>query len=146
MTWTDHGPISLPPRTAVYGAALIIAVAGLAGVGVGFRASLREAGRPGLAGAVSQPDDQAVLARPIVDIPSVEQQAAAANTASNAAAGEEAASNELAAKTAALQAAQSQPSQGGDNIDQMMASPTEKPQAPAKPILDEAPPKSDVPF
>ena len=145
MTWTDHGPISLPPRTAVYGAALIIGVAGLIGVGVGLRASLREAGRPGLAGAVSQPDDQAAIARPIVDIPSVEQQAAA-NTAATAAAGQGAASNELAEKTAALQAAQSQPSQGGDNIDQMMASPSEKPQAPAKPAQDEAPPKSDVPF
>jgi hypothetical protein len=149
MSWTDEGPISLPPRTAVYGAALAIAIAGLVGVGVGFRASLREGVRPGAASAdQAQADDQAALAKPIVDIPAVEQQAAASNAVSNSAedASDETATNELAAKTAALQAAQSRPSQGEENVDQMMTSASERPQAPAKPAQDEAPPKSDVPF
>ena|SRR5579864_6454680 len=148
MAWTDHSPVSLPPQTAVWGAALVIGLAGLAGVGVGLRAGLRDVGRPGLASADQvQADDQAAIAKPIVDISAVEQQAAASNAASATSAADESnASNELAAKTAALQAAQSKPSQGNDNIDQMMASPTEKPQAPAKPVQDEAPPKSDVPF
>ncbi len=146
MAWTDHSPVSLPPRTAVYAAALVIGIAGLAGVGVGMRAGLRDVGRPGLASTgQAQADEQAAIAKPIVDISSVEQQAVATNAAADNADDADA-SNELAAKTAALQAAQSKPSQGNDNIDQMMASPTEKPPTLAKPVQDEAPPKSDVPF
>ena len=146
MTWTDNGPVSLPPRPAVYGAALIIAVASLIGVGVGIRASIREGGPPGQASGQAQADDQAVIAKPIVDIPAVEQQAPATNAAAASNAAEDTATNELAAKSAELQAVQSKPSQGEDSVDQVMTSASEKPQAPAKPAQDEAPPKSDVPF
>src|SRR5579863_5506092 len=148
MAWTDNGPVSVPPRPVVYGAALVVALAALSGVGIGIRAAWRD-NRPELSGGQAGPDDQAVIARPIVDIPAVEQQAAAANvatTGSAAAADETAASNELAAKTAAAQAIQSKPSQSSGDIDAVMASSSEKPQAPAKPAQDETPPKSDVPF
>ena len=58
-------------------------------------------------------------------------------------------SDALAAKTAAAQAIQAKPANPGGDIDDVLASPTEKPPTPTK-APDESPPgtpvKSDVPF
>jgi hypothetical protein len=148
MSWTDNGPVSVPPQTVVYGAALVVALAALGGVGVGFRAGWRDAGRPALgAGDQTQGADSAIIAKPIVDIGAIEQQAPpdTSNAASPAVEAAQA-TNDIAVKTAAAQAAQSRPSQGAVNIDDIVASSSEKPQAPAKPTTDEQAPKSDVPF
>ncbi|HEY1426170.1 MAG TPA: hypothetical protein VGF50_05815, partial [Caulobacteraceae bacterium] len=62
---------------------------------------------------------------------------------------DEAAANTIAAKTAAAQAVQSKPADQPPDIDQMMTSPSEKPQTAAKPTTDEgAPgaPTNNVPF
>ena len=58
--------------------------------------------------------------------------------------------DDIAAKTAAAQAVQSKPAQTQSDIDDILTSASERPQAPAKPSTDETPPsgptKSDVPF
>jgi hypothetical protein len=57
----------------------------------------------------------------------------------------------LAAKAAMAQEIQAKPSKPGGDIDDILASPSEKPPAAVKPGADEAPPssapvKTDVPF
>ncbi|HTX50635.1 MAG TPA: hypothetical protein VME40_14715 [Caulobacteraceae bacterium] len=154
MSWSDanEGPISIPPRGVVYGAATAVAVAALVGIGIGFRAGWRDGGRtPFGSSDQSQGVDSAIIAKPIVDIPQVEQQAPANTVASNAAAdSDDEDSNAIAEKAAAAQALQSKPVTTTPTIDDVEASPTEKPAAAAKPSTDEgepgAPVKTDVPF
>jgi len=154
MAWTqDHtDPVSIPPRGVVYGAATAVALAAVIGLGVGFRSGWRDGDRAPL-GATDQTQgaDTAIIAKPIVDIPQVEQPAPANVVASNAAASDdEDDSNSIAAKTAAAQALQSKAVTTTPTLDDVEASPSEKPAAPAKPSTDEgepgAPVKTDVPF
>src|SRR5579863_4184665 len=130
MAWTDSGPVSLPPRAVVDGVAAVLVVVAIAGVGLGFRGGWRDGGRPGLAGAgQTQGADSSIIAKPIVDIPSVEQQAPAANTAANTAEADadESDSNAIAAKTAAAQALQSKQATSTATIDEILTPPSEKP-------------------
>jgi hypothetical protein len=154
MSWSESGPISTPPRSMVTFVAIVLAGVAVFSVGYGVRATMR-AGGPAAAGSGDQGlDSQAAIAKPLVDIPAVEQPpvAAAAPVAANAAAAkqdDEDDANSVAEKTAAAQAAQSKPAQQPTDIDQMMASPSEKPQPPAKPSADESAPGSptnSVPF
>jgi hypothetical protein len=101
----------------------------------------------GVAGAGGIHDD-ALTARPIVDL----APPTAAPTEGKDDGGDDEAdkADALAAQTAAAQAIQAKPSASGGNIDDVLASPTEKPPSGAKGGADEAPPgtpvKSDVPF
>jgi hypothetical protein len=154
MAWIDNGPVSLPSGRTLALAAALIGAAALVGAGFGFSAAWR-GGAQRVAGAIdpNQDIDQAADAKPLVTL--VEPTApaatnvAAANTAQAKKDDEDDdSSNEIAAKTAAVQAVQSKPADEPKNIDDMLASPSEKPQAPAKTTTDEeAPPsKTDVPF
>ena len=157
MSWSEAGPISTPPRSMVTLVAIVLAGVAVFSVGYGVRATMRVGG-PAAGGTGDQGlDSQASVAKPLVDIPAVEQPpvatnaapAAAANTAASAKNDDEDDANSVAEKTAAAQAAQSKPAQQPTDIDQMMASPSEKPQAPAKPSADESAPGSptnSVPF
>ena len=150
MAWDDSDPVSTPPGPVVGVVAFLIAPAAVGGVGLGFKASWRDATRPAQGSVDTQAAGQAVMAQPIVELP--QPQAAPAPTVAAAAtnsAKEADDSSDIAAKTAAAQAVQSKPAQAASNIDDILTSPSEKPQAPAKPSTDEAPPtapKSDVPF
>jgi hypothetical protein len=156
MAWTDNGPVSLPPRGVAYFTAGLMVVLALAGAGLGFRASWRNGDRPALGDAGSTlADDQATPAKPIVDITAVEQQAvaapaaAAANSAHDQDDQADDDSNDIAAQTAAAQAVQSRATKSAtSNIDDILTSRSERPQAPAKPSNDESAPggKNDVPF
>jgi hypothetical protein len=150
MAWIENGPISLPPPTVAAMAGLAIFACALGGIGLGFVGSWRNAQRP--SGDIidqSQGLDQAPIAKPIVDITAAQQQAPAANTAAadNSVSADDNGdnSNSIAAQTAAAQAVQSRPSKSAD-IDDILTSRSEKPQAPAKPSTDENAPPSDVPF
>lgn len=152
MSWSESGPVSTPPRSTVTFVAAALAVVAVVGVGYGMHAVWR-AGGPASVGSGDQGQDaQAIGAKPLVDIPAVEQPPVAnAAPAANATAArnDEDEANTIAAKTAAAQAVQSKPAEQPTDIDQMMASPSEKPQAPAKPSTDEgAPgaPTNAVPF
>jgi hypothetical protein len=148
MAWTENGPVSIPSTTIVGVVALVIGVAAVGGLGLGFKASLRDASKPARGEIDTQVSGQAILAQPIVELPQPQAAPPPTNAATNAAK-EADDSDEIAAKTAAAQAAQSKPAQGAPNIDDILTSPSEKPQAPAKPSTDETPPtapKSDVPF
>ncbi len=154
MAWTESdGPVSTPPRPVAYFAGALIVAAAFLGLGLGFRASERTE-HPGVGSAdQSLGVDAATPARPLVEIPALPTQTAAANTATNAADDQdEADDNSIDAQTAEAQQIQSKPSKGDSSIDDVLTSPSEKPQAPAKPSSDEAPPgeptkgKSDVPF
>lgn len=150
--WTDNGPISLPSRPLAYGAGLAIVLLAFAGASLGLQASLRKAAAPGLeaaAGSAAGKDD-ALIAKPIVDLAppapppneAGDPQADAENDAAKA--------DALAAQTAQAQSIQAKPSKPGDSIDDVLASPSEKPAAPGKGPAEDAPPgapvKSDVPF
>ena len=152
MAWIDNGPVSVPPTPVVVFVGVVICAAAIGGVGLGFKASWRDATRP-TQGALAdtQAAGQAVLAQPIVELPQPQAAPVAANTlaAATNAARDADDSSDIAEKTAAAQAVQSKPAQTPSNIDDILTSPSEKPQAPAKPSTDEAPPtapKSDVPF
>jgi hypothetical protein len=151
MAWTEHGPVSVPSTPVVGVVAFLIGLAAIGGVGLGIRASWRDTNRPTQGLVDTQASGQAILAQPIVDLPQPQAAPKATNTvvaASNAASAADD-SADIAQKTAAVQAAQSKPAQTPGNPDDILASPSEKPQAPAKPSTDEAPPsapKSDVPF
>jgi len=151
MAWTDQpDPVSVPPRGVVYGAAALVFIIALAGLGLGFKAGYRDGGRTPLGGVdQAQGVDTASIAKPIVDIPSVEQQApvAAANAVT---ADADDSTNTVEAKTAAAQAIQSKQVATTPTIDDVETSSSEKPEAPAKPSTDEqapgTPSKTDVPF
>lgn len=155
MSWTETGPISTPPRSTVTLVAFLLAAAALVGVGYGVHEVWRGGGSVGVGSGDEARDARAVAAKPLIDIPAVEQPPVAANAApagANAVADkdqDEADANTIAAKTAAAQAVQSKPADQPPDIDQLMTSPSEKPQAPAKPSTDEgAPggPNNSVPF
>jgi hypothetical protein len=152
--WTENGPVSLPPRSLAYSAGVLLLVLVFVGLGLGLKAAWRDSGAPGLAGAgaASANDADTLVAKPIVELPAA---AAAPDTAKNADDGDgesanEASADALAEKTAAAQAVQSKTSKTQGDIDEILASPTERPAAAQKPAADEAPPsapvKSDVPF
>lgn len=152
MDWIENGPVSAPPRQVAVGAAAVIFVAAALGLGLGFHAVMRDDGRRSI-GDIDQIDtSQAVAARPIVEIPTAPPPPPAAANAVDANSTDEAKDDsqdqqDIAAKTAAAQSIQAQPAKPQADIDQILASPTEKPQAPQKPTQDEdAAPKSDVPF
>lgn len=149
MSWTDNGPVSLPPQGVVYVAAALVGLAALGGIGVGFRAGWRDAGRPTSGMSDQTQPDTAVMAKPIVDVAAVSQQPPVPAANSTDQRDEAAATNAIAVKTAQAQAIQSKQATSTATIDEILTPPTEKPQAPAKPTTDEgAPgaPKSDVPF
>jgi hypothetical protein len=132
--------------------AAVLAAVAVVGLGYGVHAVWRAVGPASVGSGDQGQDAAAISAKPLVDIPAVEQPPVA-NTApaANAAAArnDEDEANTIAAKTAAAQAVQSKPAEQPTDIDQMMASPSEKPQAPAKPSTDEgAPgaPTNAVPF
>jgi hypothetical protein len=157
MAWIENGPVSLPRGGALAFAVLLIGGAAVAGLGLGFTTGWH-GGEQRTTGAIdpNQDIDQAVEAKPLITIgappappPPVTNAAPAANTvAAKKADDTDDESNDIDARTAAVQAVQSKPAQQAPNIDDLLASPTERPQAPAKPTTDEqAPPaKTDVPF
>jgi hypothetical protein len=153
MSWSESGPVSTPPRSTITFVAFALTAVAVLAAGYGAHAVWR-AGGPAAVGSGDQSQDaQAVNARPLLDIPGVEQPPVAnAAPAANAVAAKDqdaAEANTIAEKTAAAQAVQSKPADQPTDIDQMMASPSEKPQAPAKPSTDEgAPgaPTNAVPF
>jgi hypothetical protein len=149
-TWTENGPISLPSRTLAYGAAVAVVLFAGLGVTMGFEAAFRKSAAPELGAASgSGAKDDALVAKPIVDLapPAPAPEDAKDDSADDDA--DQAKADALAAQTAAAQAIQAKPATAGGNIDEVLASPTEKPPAPAK-GPDEgqpgAPVKSDVPF
>ncbi|HZZ88434.1 MAG TPA: hypothetical protein VFE13_08865 [Caulobacteraceae bacterium] len=149
MAWTENGPVSTPSNTIVGVVALVIGIAAVGGLGLGFKASFRDASRPARGEIDTQISGQATMAQPIVELPQPQAAPPPTNAAATNAAKAADDSDEIAAKTAAAQAAQSKPAQPPPDIDQMLTSPSEKPQPPAKPSTDESPPsapKSDVPF
>jgi hypothetical protein len=146
MSWIENGPVSTPPgRIAAVAAAALVSTAALS-LAFSFHAVWRGPGRSALADADQSDISQAVPAKPIVEIPSAPPPPAAVNAApTNAAEGREEEaddSNAIAARTAEVQAAQSQPAKPPADIDQILTSPQEKPQAP----VDEGAGKTDVPF
>jgi hypothetical protein len=153
--WSGAGPVSLPPRWLAYLAGLFIFIMAIVGVGMGFRAAWRAPNEPGSNSGNSRSvaADGEIVAHPIVEMPppvaapSVDKSDdAAADVAKDSAAADES----IASKTAAAQDLQSKSSKSSGNIDDILASPQEKPPAPVKAQADEAPPtapvKSDVPF
>ena len=154
MAWIENGPVSLPPRSVMALAGTAILVVALVGGLFGFSAGWR-GGAETTRGSIDQNQDidQATDAKPLVTLiePTAPPptNAPAANTAqAKNDSDDDDDSNEIAAKTAAVQAVQSKPSEAAPDIDHLLASPNEKPEAPAKPTTDEqAPPsKTDVPF
>ena len=151
MAWIENGPVSVPTTPVVVTVGVVLAFAAALSVGFGVKASWREANRPARGDLDSQAAGQAIIAQPIVELPQP-QAAPAANTlaAATNSAKEADDSDDIAAKTAAAQAVQSKPAQNQADIDDILTSASERPQAPAKPSTDEAPPsgpvKSDVPF
>ncbi|HEY2178442.1 MAG TPA: hypothetical protein VGH15_07660 [Caulobacteraceae bacterium] len=148
--WTEHGPVSLPPKPVALGVAAALVVLAFVGTGLGMRAAWRENGAPDLSGAASASGDDAdtLTAKPIVDLPPPPV-AAPTNEVTADTKGEDKA-DALQEKTAEAQQIQATPSKSGGDIDTILTSPTEKPPAPTKPAADETPPgppvKSDVPF
>ncbi len=151
--WIENGPVSLPPKSLAYGVAVALCLVAVAGVGLGLRAAWRDIDAPAAAGgnALSADGADVLAARPIVELPPpVTAPEAAKNAVADADDDDDAKAEALAAKTAAAQALQSKTSKAAGDIDDILASPSEKPPAPAKPAADEAPPhapvRSDVPF
>ena len=67
--WIDNGPVSLPPRSLVVGAAAFIALAAVGGVALGLRAGWRDTSATSYADGTAKPTaDDAIIARPIVEI------------------------------------------------------------------------------
>jgi hypothetical protein len=150
--WTEDGPISLPPRGLALGMGAALVLLAFIGVGLGLRAAWKDTGAPELGGAAAESADSAdtLTAKPIVELPASPVANAADNTADEA--DNDTGSDALQEKTAEAQRVQSTTSKTGADIDKILASPSEKPPAPAKQTADEAPPppgppvKSDVPF
>jgi hypothetical protein len=155
LAWIDNGPISLPTPSLTRLVSGVIIVVALAGAGVGFRGAWR-GDRPSFDVSDSQGVDQTTLAKPIVEIQAAQQQAAASNTvAANSAvanADQTDDSNAIAARTEAVEEAQSKAAGPPANVDELLTSQSEKPQAPAKGSDDEGAPgapdkgANDVPF
>ncbi len=147
--WIGNGPIALPSRGVAYGAGVAVVLFAMLGVGLGFQAAWRKGAAPDLdaASSAGAGKDDALTARPIVDLA---PPTAAPDAAKDGADDEADKVDALAAQTAAAQAIQAKTAKGEGDIDDVLTSPTEKPPAVAKGAADEAPPgvpvKSDVPF
>lgn len=149
--WTENGPISLPSRPLAYGAGLAVVLFAVLGVGAGFEAAARRSAGPELdAASGAGAKDDALIAKPIVDLAPPAPPPEAAKDESDNADADAAKADDLAAQTAAAQAIQAKPANSGGNIDEVLTSPTEKPPSTTAKGADEAPPgapvKSDVPF
>jgi len=149
--WTENGPVSLPSRALAYGAGLLVVVFALLGVGAGFEAAFHRSVEPGLgADSGSGTRDDALTAKPIVDLAPPAPPPEAAKDDSDSSDADAAKADALAAQTAAAQAIQAKPAKSGGDIDEVLASPTEKPPGTTANGAEEAPPgapvKSDVPF
>ena len=153
-TWTRNGPVSLPPRWLAYTAGVVVMALAIVGVSMGIRAAFRDGGAPDLGGvADSAADKSTLVAAPIVQAPppTAAPDASADSNKDDAADADQDKADALAAKAAMAQEIQAKPSKPGGDIDDILASPSEKPATPVKPATDEAPPssapvKTDVPF
>ena len=148
--WVENGPVALPTRSLAYVAGAIVAVLAVVGVGLGFKASLREAPIPGAQDGTAVANDGALTARPLVEIPppvEATEDTKAADAEADAEA-DKAKADELTAQSAAL-AVQAKTAKSGGNIDEILTDKSEKPPAPVKAPAEDAPGapvKSDVPF
>jgi hypothetical protein len=66
--WTENGPISLPTRPLAYGAGLVVIGFAVLGVSLGFQASFRRVAGPEAGAERGTGPDDAIAARPIVDL------------------------------------------------------------------------------
>ncbi len=150
--WSENGPVSLPPRWLAYTAGAAVASLAVLGVAMGMRAAWHDSGAPDLGVAADNTPEQSVLmAKPIVETPPPVAPTEDTTAKSDAADADQAKADALAAKEAAAQEIQAKTSKPAGSIDDILASPTEKPPAAVKPSTDEAPPpsapvKTDVPF
>jgi len=153
-TWTTNGPVSLPPRWLAYTAGAVVMALAIVGVGMGVRAAFRDGGAPDLGGVSDgAADNSTLVAAPIVQAPppvAAPDSSADADKQDDADA-DQAKADALATKAAMAQEIQAKPSKPAGDIDDILASPNERPPAPVKPGADEAPPssapvKTDVPF
>jgi hypothetical protein len=150
-SWTDHGPIALPPRPLALGIGAALVLLAFVGTGLGLRAAWKDTGTPDLGGVADDAAGSAdtLTAKPIVDLPAPPP---ASNTADNTSASDESDNSDaIQERTAEAQQVQSNAGKSTADIDKILASPTERPTAPAKSTSDEAAPpgppvKSDVPF
>jgi len=149
--WTGDGPVSVPPRPLAFGVGGALVLLAFVGVGLGLKAAWRESGAPDLGGATSGSvgDADTLVAKPIVVLPTPVATNAADNAAADAAADNNA--DAIDVRTAEAQRVQSATAKSAPDIDQILASPTERPTSPTKQGGDEAAPpgppvKSDVPF
>lgn len=147
--WKEDGPVSTPPRSLAYGAGAALVVLAFVGVGMGMRAAWRESNAPDLGGTSVADAGDVALARPIVQLPPPPVAANAADNAADNTADEK--TDAIQMRTAEAQQVQSTASKSGQDIDQILTSPTERPPGSSKSGADEsAPPgppvKSDVPF
>jgi hypothetical protein len=153
-TWIPNGPVSLPPRWLAYSAGAIVVALAVLGAGMGVRAAFRDGGAPDLGGPAGGAADKSTLvAGPIVQAPPpvAAPDASADADKDDAADADQQKADALAAKAAMAQEIQAKPSKPGGDIDDILASPSEKPPAAVKPTADETPPpgapvKTDVPF
>ncbi len=145
--WTDNGPVSLPSRGLVNLAAVLVVAFAILGLVMGVQAAFRKGAAPdiGAAGAVAGKADE-IAAKPIVDLAPPTPAADDGKDDGDKTDEEQAKADALAAQTAAAQAIQAKPSKAGGNIDDVLASPTEKPPGPVKNAGDGAPVNSEVPF
>ncbi len=148
--WIESGPVSIPSRPLAVGAGVTVAILAIVGFALGFQTSIQRTGASGLgvtAGRTSSHDDE-LIAKPIVELAPPAPAPVAEKSGSDD--GDDDKADAIAAQTAAAQAIQAKPSNGAGNIDDVLASPTEKPPAAPKVITDGTPPgtpvKSDVPF
>ncbi len=148
--WIERGAVSLPPRPLAYGAGLGILALALAAGALTFSSAWRREVAPDLTTGAKAAAGE-LIAKPIVELappaPAPDDDKADKD---NDKANDAAKADSLAAQTAAAQALQAKAA-GKGNIDDILASPTEKPPPPVKNPGEEAPPppaplKSDVPY
>ena len=149
-SWVDHGPIALPPKSLVYGAATAVVLTAIVGLGLGFKAAWREAPIPGLDAGKSVAADGSLIAKPLVDIaPPVEPPDATKDAEAQEQADTDKEKADALAAEAKARAVQAKTAKADGNIDEILTNKAEKPPAPVKAPADEAPGapvKSDVPF
>jgi hypothetical protein len=148
--WIERGGVAVPPRSLAYGAGLAILTLAAAAGALGFSAALRREVAPEIASGAKVGPAGELIAKPIVEIAPPTPAAQAKGGADDDIANDAAKAQALAAQTAAAQALQAKGAGKGD-IDDILASPTEKPPTPVKNPGEEAPPatapvKSDVPY
>jgi hypothetical protein len=138
--WTENGPISLPTRPLAYGAGLVVIGFAVLGGSLGFQASSRRVAGPEAGAERGTGADDAIAARPIVDLsPTTAAPVADKRSVDEPDSGD---ADEDA------QPAPNAPDQTGPAAAAPEA-PAEKPAPPVKPADEAAPAppvKSDVPF